>query len=201
MTSVLDLISRFNSNSNRGESTVLPKVWKYPSSSHDDEKIQKILEAEENEGKFEKTKEGSNFHRLVNGQSFELSTDSPSGTASLKVLHTPGHTQDSICLLLSDPHQNPILFSADTVLGHSTAVFEDLSAYITSLKLCISALSAAIKQAGGKEAEIKLFCGHGEVIDDGIGKLREYLQHRQDREEQVLEGLANAGEELRTAEG
>jgi hypothetical protein len=39
------------------------------------------------------------------------------------------------------------------------------------------------------------------VIDDGIGKLREYLQHRQDREEQVLEGLANAGEELRTAEG
>lgn len=55
---------------------------------------------------------------------------------SLKVLHTPGHTTDSVSLLF--PADNAI-FTADTVLGEGTAVFEDLGAYMKSLRLLVDA--------------------------------------------------------------
>lgn len=50
-------------------------------------------------------------------------------SSPLKVIHTPGHSDDSISLLLPDQG----IFCADTVLGEGTAVFEDLRVYMQSL--------------------------------------------------------------------
>ncbi|KAF8758294.1 Metallo-beta-lactamase superfamily [Rhizoctonia solani] len=60
-------------------------------------------------------------------------------SAMLEVVHTPGHTADSISLILFDLSEakSPVpvaLFTADTVLGAGTAVFEDLSLYMQSLR-------------------------------------------------------------------
>lgn len=84
-----------------------------------------------------------------------------------------------------------------TVLGHGTAVFEDLGAYMSSLTKCFDTLSAL----PNGEA-IQLYPGHGEVIDNGAAKLKEYLKHRQEREDQVVEALKSAKDgEKSTAEG
>lgn len=124
----------------------------------------------------------------------------------LQVLHTPGHTADSVSLLcrgvlpdLDKPsdaalESESILFTFDTVLGHGTAVFEDLRAYMSSLSTCIDTLEET-----GRSQPVKLFPGHGEIIEDGLAKLKEYRRHRQDREDQVIAALTGTGAAPQTA--
>jgi ribonuclease/clavin/mitogillin len=100
----------------------------------------------------------------------------------LTVLHTPGHTTDSISILYRTS-----LFSADTVLGQGTAVFEDLSSYIASLERAANFLE---QESGGEK--VRLLPGHGPVVDDGVAKLREYIAHRLEREKQVVDVLARS---------
>merc|ERR1712072_1221660 len=62
---------------------------------------------------------------LQDGQAFSLQQ----GKRSLKVIQTPGHTADSICLQWREGPRLLGIFTADTVLGHGSSVYEDLSAY------------------------------------------------------------------------
>ena len=72
------------------------------------------------------------------------------------------------------------MFTGDMVLGHGTAVFEDLATYLSSL--------ASMK----KEFAGRAYPGHGAVVADGPGKIEEYLRHRALREEEVLRALGGA---------
>jgi ribonuclease/clavin/mitogillin len=65
-------------------------------------------------------------------------------------------------------------------LGHGTAVFEDLHAYIKSLH----------KMKGAFKG--RAYPGHGPVIDNGPSKIAEYIKHRQLREDQVIQVLKTA---------
>lgn len=76
------------------------------------------------------------------------------------------------------------------VLGHGTAVFEDLSSYIASLESCITRL----EHVGNGDHEVTIYPGHGEFVGSGIRKLKEYVKHRLEREAQVVEGLKKTGE-------
>ena len=69
------------------------------------------------------------------------------------------------------------MFTGDNVLGHGTAVFEDLAIYIDSLKRMEEQVSG------------RAYPAHGAVIDDAKSKIQEYIVHRQERESQVLEIL------------
>lgn len=71
------------------------------------------------------------------------------------------------------------MFTGDNVLGHGTAVFEDLSSYMTSLEKM------------GKEFSGRAYPGHGAVINSGREKIREYIAHRKERERQVMEVIGN----------
>ncbi|KAG8824161.1 hypothetical protein FRC19_002403 [Serendipita sp. 401] len=97
---------------------------------------------------------------------------------SLHVVHTPGHTDDSICLYLPE---DAALFTADTVLGYGTAVFEDLSKYVATLQRLV----------GHNYGESGLRCiypGHGSILegDKAARTLRDYIEHRAEREAQVV---------------
>ncbi len=112
----------------------------------------------------------------------------------LHVLGTPGHTRDSVCLLLeADAGGEPLLLTGDTVLGRGTSVVAhpdgDLAAYLASLGRLAEEVS---------EAQVRrLLPGHGPVRDEALDVLVGYLAHRRERLAQVRAAVA-AG--ARTAE-
>src|SRR5712691_5827929 len=101
---------------------------------------------------------------------------------ALRALKTPGHTRDSLCFW--DP-QSGALFTGDLVAGMGTVVLDDqpgaLGQYIASLERLISLGPRTI------------YPGHGPVVEDGVGKLNEYLQHRRQRVQQVVDALSARG--------
>jgi glyoxylase-like metal-dependent hydrolase (beta-lactamase superfamily II) len=95
------------------------------------------------------------------------------GTEMIEVLHTPGHTADSVCYAVTDG-----VFTGDTIKAGTTVVVEDMSAYMATLR----------RLAG--LAPRQIFPGHGEIIDDPAPVIAGYIAHRLEREEQVLAALA-----------
>lgn len=93
-----------------------------------------------------------------------------------EVLGTPGHSTDSVCLLFGR-----VLFSGDTVLGAGSVFVApgngSLSAYLASLERLLA-------------LDLDAICpGHGPVVEDPAAKLREYRDHRLQREASVLAAL------------
>ncbi|KAK8117854.1 uncharacterized protein PG998_006135 [Apiospora kogelbergensis] len=104
--------------------------------------------------------------------------------ATLRAVHTPGHTTDHMAFVLQE---EDALFTGDNVLGHGTAVFEDLQTYLQSLKK----MEGLVTGRG--------YPGHGAVLPEAKAKVAEYIVHRHEREKQVLEvlGSAKGGEDGR----
>lgn len=159
-----------------------PRVWKFPCGEKDD-KIEAVLGAAP-AGTFVPATTSTNLHSLSANQTISRPSSSSIVPNEFKVLHTPGHTSDSISLFFPSSH---VLFTADTVLGHGTAVFESLSSYMSSLEACI----ASVEVLDGKD-KVVLYPGHGEVVAGGLEKLKEYVRHRMEREGQVLESMRGA---------
>lgn len=72
------------------------------------------------------------------------------------------------------------MFTGDNVLGHGTAVFEDLLTYLQSLGKMQTAFRG------------RAYPGHGAVVEEGPAKIAEYIQHRKLREDQVVQVLKSA---------
>lgn len=108
---------------------------------------------------------------IADGQVF------PAEGATLTAVHTPGHTTDHVVLVLAE---EDAMFTGDNVLGLGTAVFEDLAVYIASLHRMAPLF-------GGRA-----YPGHGPVVEKGPEKIREYIAHRQQREDQVVQTLRAA---------
>ncbi|MBI2015494.1 MAG: MBL fold metallo-hydrolase, partial [Candidatus Rokubacteria bacterium] len=98
--------------------------------------------------------------------------------ATLVAVHTPGHASDHLCFYLVEERS---LFTGDVVLGGSTTVIPsddgDLLEYMDSLRRLL-ALDVR-----------RIYPAHGPVIEDGPGRIREYIDHRLMRERQILEAL------------
>ena len=97
------------------------------------------------------------------------------GGVKVQVLETPGHSVDSLCYYIEE---DGVLFTGDTVLGVGTTVVGDLSSYMASLRRLLEL------------PNLKVLCpGHGPLIHDARERLELYVNHRQMREDQVLEQL------------
>lgn len=110
----------------------------------------------------------SGQRNIENGQLFHTKG------ATLRAFHSPGHTADHMALILED---EAAMFTGDNVLGHGTAVFSDLAAYMHSLERM------------QHEFHGRAYPGHGAVIEDGRARVAEYIAHRLERERQVLDVL------------
>lgn len=118
---------------------------------------------------------GEEIMDIVEGQAFYVEG------ATLRAVHTPGHTTDHMAFVLEEEGS---LFAGDNVLGQGTAVFEDLAVYLQSLAR-MRALYSGRRGAAASKPKL-LYPGHGPVVEDGVAKITEYIEHRQQREDQVV---------------
>jgi endoribonuclease LACTB2 len=111
-----------------------------------------------------------------------------SGDATLRVLYTPGHTDDSVVFVLLEDFA---LISGDSVLGCGTSVFDDLSNYMKTLgmirNLMICQPTATIVT---KAALHSIYPGHGPIVRDrALRHVDFYIENRNAREKKLLESL------------
>jgi glyoxylase-like metal-dependent hydrolase (beta-lactamase superfamily II) len=113
---------------------------------------------------------------IVDGESY----------GGLETVATPGHAIDHACFFTEDG----VCFSGDLILGWgSTYVPPDggsLASYMESLRLI-------------QEREPILICpGHGPFITDPAAKVAEYIEHRESREQGLIDAMER-GERSRMA--
>lgn len=114
---------------------------------------------------------------LVDGEELTLAG------LGLEVIHTPGHTADSICLAIDHNGQSAIL-TGDTVLGRGTTVIAppdgDLGQYLDSLRLLSGRRGVVLP-------------GHGPDLPDLALVAGQYLAHREVRLDQIRAALRTLG--------
>lgn len=99
---------------------------------------------------------------------------------TLRAIFTPGHAPDHLCYLLEEEQA---LFTGDVILGVGTTVIPleggDLGQYLDTLRRL---LTLGVK---------RIYPGHGPVIENAQEKITQYLEHRLERERQVLDELSS----------
>jgi ribonuclease/clavin/mitogillin len=151
-----------------------PRIHKFPLSHHDAVLDEVVSELRKDD--YTPAPGGKPFHDLTDGQTLIPSILPPGSDPSdrtLEVLHCPGHTADSVSLIFLADRS---LFSGDAVLGTGTAVFEDLQEYLASLQ----------KKLDARDKYDPLYPGHGPVVPDGPQIIRKYIDHRLEREAQIV---------------
>ena len=96
------------------------------------------------------------------------------GGISLRVLFTPGHEDDHVAYCQTSGR---VVFSGDTILGNSSSSVRNLRQYMASLELLA-------------RQRPEIICpGHGQIIHNATARVRWYIEHRQQREDQVVAAL------------
>ena len=100
------------------------------------------------------------------------------GALTLRAVHTPGHTSDHMAFHVP---AHGALFTGDAVLGRGTSFIDppdgDLAQYLRSL--------ARMQELAPRT----IYPGHGPVVLDAPAKLQEYLDHRAERERQIVDAI------------
>ena len=100
------------------------------------------------------------------------------GGWTLRAVHTPGHTSNHMCYTLE---QEDALFTGDHVMGWSTTIVSppdgDMRAYMESLRKVIA------------RSDASLWPTHGAPVTTPKPFLEAFLDHRLEREAQVLKAV------------
>jgi len=104
----------------------------------------------------------------------------------IRVLATPGHTADSVCMVLDGDGEHGSVLTGDTVLGRGSTVIAPpdgaLGPYLDSLRRLVELPDGAA-----------VLPGHGPALPDAPAAARQYLAHREQRLAQVQDALVQLG--------
>ena len=104
---------------------------------------------------------------------------------SMECVHTPGHTSNHLCFQL---RESRTLFSGDHVMGWSTSVIVppdgDMGQYLSSLEKLLE-----------RDDEI-YWPTHGPAVNDPKTLVRAFIEHRRERERQILNCLRSGIETI-----
>jgi glyoxylase-like metal-dependent hydrolase (beta-lactamase superfamily II) len=103
----------------------------------------------------------------------------PAGDTVLRALHTPGHSPDHYCFLDESTRD---VFCGDLVRIGGTIVVPASKG--GSMSQYLHSLDRIRRLAPGR-----LLPGHGPIVIDPAALLEEYIEHRLDREAQIVEAL------------
>ncbi|WP_205649431.1 MBL fold metallo-hydrolase [Agromyces sp. LHK192] len=110
------------------------------------------------------------------------------GGLEFEVWATPGHTADSMCVVLTGDDGSAAVLTGDTVLGRGTTIIAHpdgaLGPYLASLERL---------RAFGERGDVTVLPGHGPVLPDLAAICAAYLAHREERLGQVREALDELG--------
>lgn len=99
---------------------------------------------------------------------------------TIECVHTPGHTSNHLCFAL---REEKVLFTGDHVMGWSTSVISppdgDMHDYMASLDLLLT-----------RDDQV-YWPTHGPAITDPKPFVRAFIDHRQERDAQILACLAD----------
>ena len=114
------------------------------------------------------------YEPLIDGQQVDA------GDSVLVAVHTPGHAPDHLSFWHADTRT---LFCGDLAVKGTTVWIPanlqgDLAAYLASLDRVLAL------------APERLLPAHGPIIEDPQKVLRGYIEHRREREQQILDALA-----------
>ncbi len=101
------------------------------------------------------------------------------GDGRLEIIPTAGHSPDHLCFFDREAGD---LYCGDLARQDGTIVIPakkggDLRAYLASLRL--------VRELGPR----RLLPGHGPIVDDPAALIDEYIAHRQQREQQILQAI------------
>lgn len=103
---------------------------------------------------------------------------------NVRILLTPGHTSDSISILVLP---DGVLLTGDTFLGGTSTMIDhpdgDMESYLNSLNLLID--------VAGEHHSSWLLPGHGAPAGDPAQALRQYQEHRHSRIKEVAAEIAS----------
>jgi glyoxylase-like metal-dependent hydrolase (beta-lactamase superfamily II) len=103
----------------------------------------------------------------------------PAGDGRLEIIPTPGHSPDHLCFFDREAGD---LYCGDLARKGGTIVIPakkggDLRAYLASLRI--------VRELAPR----RLLPGHGPIVDDPVALIDEYIEHRQMREQQILQAM------------
>lgn len=117
----------------------------------------------------------------------------PGLTPKIEVVHSPGHTSDSVCYLIHGEEGLEAIITGDTIAGkHTTMISEtdgDLGQYLETL--------AKLKKLG---EGIPLLPGHGPDQPDVSVIAERYIERREQRLEQIKQALVELGEDAQVGD-
>jgi glyoxylase-like metal-dependent hydrolase (beta-lactamase superfamily II) len=103
------------------------------------------------------------------------------GGLTLEVIHAPGHTMGSMGVFI---RERKALFTGDNVMGFGTSVVNpeegDIALYVQTMEKFLR-----------YQPEV-IYPGHGAVVKHPKAKLQELIDHRREREKQIV-GLLQSG--------
>ncbi len=116
--------------------------------------------------------------RVSGGETISLDAE------SIEVIATPGHTREHVCYLT--PRGD--LFTGDTILGEGTTVISPPDGHMGDYIRSLQALRDRNPQ--------RIYPAHGRTRDDAVALIDEYIAHRLQREQQVIDALTTGARTL-----
>ena len=109
----------------------------------------------------------------------------PLGDTTLEFVHAPGHTYGSLAVFLREPKA---LFTGDNVMGTGTSVVNpgegEIALYLRTMEKFMRYDPAVI------------YPGQGPVVTSSRAKLQELIQHRREREAQIVDLLTQGAKSV-----
>lgn len=99
------------------------------------------------------------------------------GDIALQAIYAPGHARDHLVFWFGDERA---LFTGDVILGSGTVVIAPPGGDMRDYQATLDRLRREFPEAR------RIDGGHGESVEDPLAKLDEYIEHRKNREREIV---------------